>query len=278
MKYIVSSTGLYSTWLYSQEFCTLFDCGEGVASALQNKVFAVERICISHGHMDHIGGIPNFLWARVGARGDKTKPLTIHYPESPAFLAMRAYAETFIPRLGYEVTWAPVTPDARIPLAGGRHYVRPFRAPHGDEVALGYQVLQDRLRLKPEYSSDPEIGRKLAGLTPPDKLQYQETVALGLLAFSGDSMPIEPRVVAGCQSLFFDSTFLREEDRKAPVHASLPEAFALARQAKVRQLYAYHISPRYESADIEAAERQYQAMEPPFQFSIIRPNAVHEIE
>ena len=277
MKFAIYSTGLYSTWLYSREFNTLLDCGEGAASALRNKVFAVERICISHGHMDHVAGIPNFLWARVGARGDKSKPLTIHYPESPSLLAMKSYAETFTPRLGYEVTWAPIVLGGRIPLAGDKHYIEPFAADHGTELAYGYQVFHDRLRLKPEYAGDPRIGRKLAGLTAQQKMEYLESVPLSLLAFSGDSMPIEPGVVAGSQCLFFDSTFLEEEDRKAPLHASLREAFGLARQAGVRRLYALHISPRYEPAEVDAAEQRYQSQNLSFAFHIIRPNRVQEL-
>ena len=277
MKFAIYSTGLYSTWLYSQEFNTLFDCGEGAASALRNKVFAVERICISHGHMDHIAGIPNFLWARVGARGDKSKALTIHYPECPSLLAMKSYAETFTSRLGYEVTWAPVTPECRIPITGGKHYVQAFLANHGTELAYGFQVFQDRLRLKAPYASDPQIGRKLSKLTAQQKLEYQETVPLSLLAFSGDSMPIDPGVVAGSQCLFFDSTFLKEEDRKAPLHASLREGVELARQANVGRLYAFHISPRYEPEEVDAAEKHLLSENLPFAFQIIRPNRVQEL-
>jgi len=277
MRFMIHSTGLYSTWLYSQEFNALLDCGEGAASALQNKVFAVERICISHEHMDHIGGPPSFLWARAGARGDNSKPLTIHHPESSAFLAMKSYLETFTPRLGHEVTWVPVTGDCRIPISGGRHYIRPFPANHGSATAYGYQVFQDRQRLKPQYASDPEIGRKLAELTAQQKQDYQETVPLSLLAFSGDSMPLDPNIISGCQCLFFDSTFVNEEDRKAPLHASLREVFELACQAKVRRLYAFHISPRYEPEEIDAAQEHLESEDPPFAFQIIRPNRVQEL-
>ena len=278
MRFLVHSVAMYSTWVYSQEFRTLFDCGEGVATAMQNKVYAVDRICLSHGHMDHIGGLPSFLWARAGARGDSSKPLTVCHPDSPSLQALRSYVATFEDRLGYTIHWVQTQPGHRLPIADGRRCIQTYRAEHADEPAVGYQVLEERLRLKPEHARDPGIGRKLAGLTAEEKAVYQERVPLALLAYSGDSMPIDPAIIAGCRCLFFDATFLREEDRKAPLHASLREAFELASQARVRQLYAFHLSTRYELPDIDAAEKEYLALNPPFGFHIIRPDGVHTID
>ena len=49
------SKAMYSTWFYYKPARLLFDAGEGVASALGNFIFGIERIFISHGHHDHIG-------------------------------------------------------------------------------------------------------------------------------------------------------------------------------------------------------------------------------
>ena len=52
----VFSKAIYSTWIFSKPLRTLFDAGEGLVSALRNRAFAIERVFITHGHYDHIGG------------------------------------------------------------------------------------------------------------------------------------------------------------------------------------------------------------------------------
>ena len=164
MKGLIFSTGLYSTWFFSQEFNTLFDCGEGAATALGNRIFAVDRNCLTHGHMYHIGGLQTFLCARIGARGDHGKPLLILHPDTPEIRNLRSYIMTFSATLPYALEWHCLKPGERLELPGGKHFLASFPARHTDG-ALGYQIFQERVKLKAEYRGQPDIGSLLAGLS-----------------------------------------------------------------------------------------------------------------
>ena len=63
------SKALYSTWIWYRPDRLLVDCGEGAATALGNHGFAIERILLTHGHIDHVGGLAPLLWARAGGMG-----------------------------------------------------------------------------------------------------------------------------------------------------------------------------------------------------------------
>ncbi len=283
MKYLISSTGLYSTWLFSQQFNTLFDCGEGMALSLQNKVFAIDRVCLSHGHMDHIGGLPSLLWARVGAMGDHRKPLTIYYPDTPEIRSMKQFIDSFTAKFEYELTWTPVTPESRIPAGddGGRtQYLQPFPTRHGG-FALGYQIFEERERLRPQYRQQPDIGKTLAKLSTAEKTPYLEQFSVSLMAFSGDTMTVDANLFEGCQTLFFDATFLRREDREdsyGNTHASLDEACELALAAGVKRLFAYHVSPRYSRTELEDAQRRVAMQYSNLHVTIVPPGAVMRID
>ncbi|MCJ8329130.1 MAG: MBL fold metallo-hydrolase, partial [Lentisphaeria bacterium] len=75
------SKALYSSWHYYAPDRILFDCGEGAALHLKQEIFAVQKIVLSHGHIDHISGLLSFLCLRQSTKGDTEKPLDIYYPE-----------------------------------------------------------------------------------------------------------------------------------------------------------------------------------------------------
>ena len=163
------SKAMYSTWFYYKSARLLFDAGEGVASSLENFIFGAERIFISHGHHDHIGGLPGIIRARSSARGDKQKPLTIYYPEDDALVqVLRDYVDKVSGRLEYELTWTEVKPGDEIELRGGdrRSFVRAFATPHSRRAtSIGYKLMEHRRRLKPEYegTDKDEIAQMVRG-------------------------------------------------------------------------------------------------------------------
>ena len=118
------SRALFSTWLYHKRFNILFDCGEGVASALQNRVFGIRRIFLSHGHADHIAGLVNLLNIRNLGAGDQTAPLQIYYPINNKLLEyMIDYLTRTQKDLSFPLTWIPIEPGEVLKLEDQKGFI-----------------------------------------------------------------------------------------------------------------------------------------------------------
>jgi ribonuclease Z len=242
------SKAMYSTWFFYKPARILLDAGEGVSTALENFVFGIEKVFLSHGHYDHIGGVPGLLQSRRSARGDTEKPLEVYYPEGDTLIQIqRRYVENLTYALGYELTWQPMEPDQRIPLGQGRDrgFLCPFPVQHvGRSQALGFKIMEQRTRLRAKYAelSQEEIAQ-LARATPREELN--ETYEKILLAYTGDTGPLDPEQVRHAEVLMHEATFLDPGDREGRGHATVEEAIRVAADAGVQALVLFHISTRY---------------------------------
>ena len=71
------SRGMYSNWLWHRPLQLLIDAGEGLQLALGPNVYAPSVLALTHGHSDHVLGLPGFVAARRFGKGAQDKPLVI---------------------------------------------------------------------------------------------------------------------------------------------------------------------------------------------------------
>lgn len=274
LKLLLYSKGLYSTWLYYSPDRLLFDCGEGASSFLGNKCFAIQRIFLSHGHTDHIAGLLSLINIRNSAMGDTSKDLTIYYPAGNRQVSLlKSYVDQAQRRLKYPLMWVPLEAGEKIEVFSGQmdRFVMPFPTEHGKDSSLGYNIVEERKRLKPENRDKPqEELRKLAQSGEAiDELYLQK-----LFSFGGDSIPIDPNHIEETEVLCHDATFLVEEDRDIFSHATLKEAIQVAVAAKVKkELLIIHISSRYKN-QLDEFREEITNWQLPFKVTLVPPGRI----
>lgn len=265
------SKGLYSSWYFYAPDRVLFDCGEGVALHLRSAIFAIEKVFISHGHMDHISGLPSLISLRQSTKGDTDKPLAIYYPAADRNLTVFRQAIEQMTRafVHYPLSWHPLEPGDRVPLRKGR-FLAAFSVRHPADAPLGFAIREERRRLKPELQGLP--GPELARLSPVEKVDAYTATRC---CYSGDAMPLRPEQVDGADLLIHDCTFLKLADRGGDTHATVQEVFDLAVAAKVGRVVLAHISPRYDNRKMRELIQQADSHGIPFHW--IPHNRVFEL-
>ena len=240
------SRALYSNWLWHQPLQIVIDAGEGLPLTLGTNVFGPSLVAVTHGHSDHVLGLPGFAGARRFGKGAPEKPWTVLYPRgSRGVEAVRQAIENLWPGVHFPITWTALDGGESHQL-GGKRRIEAFPVAHvPPEPTVGYRVLETRRRLKAEFArhAESEIERLVR---TRGRNHVMEEVAHVVFAHSGDAMPIEPSLIRDADLLVHDATFLEPGDRREPSHASSPEVFALAREANVRALVLNHLSIRYD--------------------------------
>ena len=249
------SRALFSTWLYHKRFNILFDCGEGVSTTLQNRVFGIRRVFLSHGHADHIAGLVNLLNIRNLGAGNQTAPLQIYYPNNNKLLEyMIDYLTRTQKDLSFPLTWIPLEAGQIMKLEDqkGYIYIKTFETKHSkNQLSLGYNIVQTRRVLKPEYvdKTQAELNQIIWEKGKDEiAVDYQKTI----FTYGGDSRPINPEDIKDSLFLCHEATYLSEEDdeRDFQQHSFLEEVFINAIEANIQTLLLMHTSLRYNLEEI----------------------------
>jgi ribonuclease Z len=250
---------MFSNWCWHEPYQLVIDAGEGLQLALGQKIWAPEVVALTHGHSDHVLGLPGFIASRKFAKGAQEKPLTVVFPDgNSGVLAVRELLGRMWSAAEFPVAWVPLRPGGEHRL-GKTRVLQAFATVHGgSEPTQGYAVLEERRRLKPEYGGLPEREvRALVREGGRDALM--EAYRRVRFAHTGDAMPIDPALVAGADLLVHDATFLDAGDRKWDIHATTNEALEVGRAAGVGCLVLHHLSIRYDRAEALPALRAQAA-------------------
>jgi ribonuclease Z len=241
----VSLGGIY-TALHVPELHVALDAGWPLrASATARRLF------LSHGHVDHAGGLPALLGVR--ALFGVSRPLQLHLPAEiagPMADALAAMGAMQRHDLGVELV--PMAPGDEVDLAGDLR-VRAFRTYH-PVPSLGYLLVRRVSKLRPELRglSGPEIAaRRRAGEAVAEASDRLE------LAYATDTLAVvldrEPSLYE-CRVLVLECTFLDGRkplaEARAGCHIHLDELLERADRFRNEAIVLMHFSQLYRPDEV----------------------------
>jgi len=249
------SRALYANWLFYKPDRILIDCGEGCATTLDGSVGQVEKLFLTHSHIDHVGGLPTLLWTR-SAGGQGAKPLQIYYSaDDPLLQPLRDYVEVVRSLLSFSIEWCPLEAFERVELKHG-WFLDTFPTRHlSSGQALGFRVWERRTRLKSEFVGKAQS--ELDALAASGQIEAaKEPFETLRAAFCGDSLPVEADFVRGADLLVHEATIF-EGRQSGPNHSTLWDALRVGSEAAPKLLLLNHLSRHHSRLQIETAIREH---------------------
>jgi ribonuclease Z len=260
------------------EYCYLFDCGEGTQRQILYSglnFMRIDEIFITHLHADHFAGLFGLLES-MGLEGRK-RPLRIFAPEAEKFVEA-------LQSVGYSSKSFAIIPrnvvfegnEIEILVDSEEFAVYAIPVKHGIPAVAYAFVEKDRVKIdkaKTKKLGLPatgpiyrEIKEKGSIVFEGKKIKLEDIsfVEKGKkIVYSGDTMPCHNivKLAADADFLIHDSTFFTdiEEIEPGSKHSSLDDVMNIAKQAKAKEIILTHISRRYQ--DIKELKEKIKGYE-----------------
>lgn len=236
----------------------LIDCGEGTQVSIKQQGWSVKPIdviCFTHFHADHISGLPGLLLTLGNA--ERTEPITMIGPKRLEKIvnALRMIA----PELPFPIRFIELEKEEENFMFNGLR-INAFRANH-NITCYGYSLELDRTgKFDVDRAREAKIpmefwGRLQKGETIESEGKiYSPDMVLGpprkgiKISYCTDSRPTN-RIIknAAGADLFICEGMYAEPEKEAKAkeykHMTFYEAAAMAKEAKVKEMWLTHYSP-----------------------------------
>ena len=236
----------------------MIDCGEGTQVAVKTKGWSfkpIDVICFTHYHADHISGLPGMLLTMGNA--ERKEPLTLIGPKGleKVVNALRMIA----PELPFPIIMKEINgPEETFHVNG--YEITAFRVNH-NVLCYGYTIQIHRAgKFSVERARENDIPLKFwnplqKGETiEADGKIYTPDMVLGpdrkgiKLTYCTDTRPTASLVshaaesdILICEGMYGDPE--KEAKAREYKHMTMKEAAAVARDAKVKEMWLTHFSP-----------------------------------
>jgi len=254
---------IYLIYRDKDEFCYLFDCGEGTQRQIllaNLNPMKLDEIFITHWHGDHYLGLAGLI-DTMGFE-NRQRPLTVYAPEAwrvKRLLNVGYSTKRFmviprdVPFRGSEITTILETDRFKIVSTPVEHGV--------PSVAYGL-IEKDKINIDKERAR--EVGLPAKGLI------YRELKEKGRVVFAGKEIRLEDiwvvtkgkkvvysgdteicdnliRLTEGADLLIQDCTYFDDEGFEGYRHASIKDVIKMLEEVRVKRVILTHISRRYKN-------------------------------
>lgn len=234
------------TWFRVHPPGLAFDVGRGAA-----ELTGASDIFLSHGHLDHVSGLPWVLSQR--SLGGLAGPRVLCPAATAGPLEAWLQATEGVDGASYARQIVGLEPGDRTEV-GRNLCVEAFANEHG-VPSLGYHLIRRDRRLRPEFRGLDRaeiLRRKASGEA------IEETTESLWLSYCGDTgeavFDLEPRLFES-RILLLECTFVGEDSRERAReygHIHFEQLVRRAASFRNRYLVLHHLSRRHRASDLAA--------------------------